>query len=1434
MDESCSLAEALTTLSSPNYGPYSITKDKTIKINFVINEKLSDELNATSFTHYFPKDHSVRLTFRSTVEGSENKIFWKLRCKEQQKQPQKFCLLHIDDDSDGAVTDYCQNHIDDGLVDDFHGIPSIFKNKKNLNVKDLKDKNDLNLLILAVIRNQIDIVDKLLKYDFDLDYEVTINPETEVNFTAIDKAWDIFSKSIIEENKVNSSQIIISLLNANSRLPKVFNYDTASDGIKKFLDECEALHQLIRNDNFEDFKEELNKYPNLWHIYNKNNVSLMSVALQESKNKCKFVDFLFKSRIYPGQHEAENVSKLLENFQITQKRLWRKKRQINAEELFKAHVFTLISKTKVSNYDRRHQERYRLILEAFKNIDQHEGCRKVLKIAAACKKVQIFFDFKHDSTYYFDPLTSLRTSGTTYGSGVIEIGAKGLLDENKKFEVIGVLIHELCHLAVLMTYMNNFDPFQMGESEDKRRFVEEVRQECEGNQDFEDLIGSVFVCYPKEHFDSELIVRPYHIKLHYQEYSQRIADCEAEYPQLFNYVNEVVEPEFDKALPVLKKLQNDEEIVKFDDLTDPMKAKVLQTEIYFQGMETSLFNIIGNDTEILQLLTSEQIKDILLNRKDLKFGDICEIKLDYSYTERKFLQIGMEHDLDSKNFEDVKNLVENSRVFVLSGKAGEGKTTTFRDLTKKLKEKFQNFWVSFVKLRKFKDIFDNLDFLKDLNIDELCQIFCAILIPSSKDPKFNIETNFEVRIFKKLFLTGKVILLLDGVDEICPKFNDFIIKISKLIKFATKNQLWVSTRPQHAQQLEKALDTEIYNLIEYYNIERTALIKEILEVNSKLIDDVTLEKFENLFINFDDFNNPLLITIIAELYAKDKIDLEFDSLNRFGIYKALVDEQMRKTEEKIDFDDRKSSLNFPKMLQVLALKFMLEPELIENLSVIKNWKNDKKNWTAEKIQRFGFVIVDLDFLETDNKNSIDFIHNTVAEYLLTQLILDYIFNEEMSDKIMEKIFNILKSLETKWRDENFLSSSLKIKFSENCKLHEKLKDLIVKNIEDEVEENDNLLLTKINFWCQFLQNDVELLRKLWKIDSETPLISQLLPKEFSNCVNDFGDLLKNINNCLGDNWHKILNKNVKNVEDCSDFEDLSVMKIFEDKEKIEHFKNFLKLLNLIDETFDFNDKEKFRKSLYSLFKIVGSIHLRFESSTELFGSNFKKCFSKILKIFPNDKKMFFLILNQIIQLLVESEKFSCFEEILIEFCENDVARIQNYLFNGRILSSIAERIEFDPSRNDEIKISGRENFCHKFTFFMDLFLKYKTSIEQIQNDIKLFFNIYTLLRVMPDDFLPTFTNYMKMIFESNSEKLFEFVGKGQDYFDIRVFVKLEEFLFNFFDGNDEKVRTGMRISLFRESRPEYDNPDFNENSAKNLEEIIKICKKYQNPSEELK
>jgi len=969
-------------------------------------------------------------------------------------------------------------------------------------VEDIGTSDDQNLLFLSIVSNCYDDVEKLCKYNFEVDYKFETKDTTgqQKRFSAIDKAWDKFVNSNNVNGSNTSNKIILSLLNANSKLPVGFDKSRASPEVQKFIEMSEILHNLIESKNLKLLEEGIKTYPHLWYFYNQNNQSLMAQALEAADiDSFKLLSSL---ELSIGSHELESHKKLYKNLQDMDKAEIRNQNQDNSIDIPSKHIYALLSKCKTANYNRKRHIYQWKIEEAFEIIDSsagypkdsksRDGRTKVLKIAAQWKKVKIFFDFDNDSTYYFDPTTSITRRGVANSSGIIEIGARELLDEKKKFNVIGTLIHELCHLAMNMIYLNFSNPYQMGESKDKNRFEKKVRVECNNNQDFEKLIKLVYDRYEKKKYNLELVVRPYHMMMKYHNENDKIEECKTKYKKLFSYVEDVVEKELDNTLldNIWEKLQDDDEIVRFSKLTEPMKANILHQKIYFQNAKTSIFKIIGNkdnDKEILKLLPSDEIKNMSFH-KMYEIGDVCEITSKYGFVERKFAT----HKIHGKSkksyqheqtFKQIVKIIKDSNTFILSCKAGEGKSTVFERYCIDLKrdENFKNYWISCLKLKKNQEVLSRFSKNnEDIDIDKISKLICNILLPRTQHQKFKYDSDFEVSIFNKLFLEGKAILFFDGIDEICPDLNEFIIKVLKKIKEYTKNQLWISTRPQHADQIQKELNADVYKLEPYTDRDRKTVVKKIAK---KLKAQDQIPSMLNIFTGkFEDFYNPLLIEIIIELYEENGSIID----SNYGkMFEKIIKAQMKKIDSNIDFNDRYDLSNYTLLFHVLALKFLFNEDRVKDLSIMKEYisEKEKKNWTIEKMNRYGFANVNSDFLKKDDKNSISFIHYSYAEYFAAEYIFENIFVKNNNEQQIEKIFSLLES--TFESDPTILLSFVKNdgilqnNSQENKMLPNKMKELIKERIEKILNKKSTKQnIQNLKDWVDFLQYEHEVLREL--------------------------------------------------------------------------------------------------------------------------------------------------------------------------------------------------------------------------------------------------------------------------------------------------------------------------------------------------------------------
>jgi len=826
----------------------------------------------------------------------------------------------------------------------------------------------------------------------------------------IDIAWENFKENIKNRSKRKKiSKIILSLLISNSRFPDKFSMNQASKEIKDFVKMCENFHHFVDINDIEALMKTLDLEPKLIYFYNRRNQSLLGHILRSKKYEQ--LELIGKG-ISTGSHE--DLEKIYENIAADKKsttlRNTFKKYAFESTEL---HLLILKSKSKIGNNDQFSSSHWELINEAFDTLSSNNYCRKIMKVAAKFKKLKIYFDFKHDSTYYMDPSTSYYSKGIIYESGSIFIGAKYLVDENKKTEVFGVLAHELCHLAVYIAFMNrNFDPFPTGESDSKRRFIDKVMVQCKEREQFEKkIIANVFISYPEYIQDSEMIVAVPQMLMHYIKKSAKIEELEKTFDELFKYSREVVEPELDRALAMLEKIENEEKSVKFDKLTESMKARILHSTIEFQGVETSFFELVGKYNKILNLLQPKEIKSMLIDNRKIQICKIKTLNNESTLIERHFLDskfydflihndtiafIKYKKDTYSsqkneiekykKNFQIIQE-ANDSQIIMIEDHAGMGKTTCFMDLAAKLKQINTNFWMSFVALKNYAKVFHKID-KKIENFNDVINIFLKIIKTNS---------DIEIEIFRKLFFEGKVIFLLDGLDEISHKAAHNLCDTLKiLIQSKNKSCFWISSRPHCSSKLSQEFKISTYGFAPFNEDEKKRFIKEILEMNNILEESSQIEIINKIMTYFEDLkenstklsnvDNLLMIQMVTELYIH-KSEM-FDPENRFQMYQEMIEMQKDKLGDKVPTSERDRDLKFSvwDVHRVLALKMIFRYKS-EDLSITKRWEKCRQQWTSEMIQRYGFVTVDL----KRKYSRINFIHRTYAEFFVAQFFIEIIF-----------------------------------------------------------------------------------------------------------------------------------------------------------------------------------------------------------------------------------------------------------------------------------------------------------------------------------------------------------------------------------------------------------------------------------------------------------
>lgn len=1125
------------------------------------------------------------------------------------------------------------------------------------NIEDLGTADNYNLLFVSVLNSCYEDVKRLCAYNFKIDQKFKVknqNGQTK-KFSAIDMAWNNSIDPRFIGNKYANNKIILCLLNANSKLPKGFNKAKASSEVQSFVENAEKLHDFVDAKNLSSLKEEIDKYPDLWYFYDQNNQSLMARTLKAAN--LDIFKLLSSLKLSIGPHEIIDHEKLYKNLKDDDKEAIRDHNLSNAKDILAAHIHTLFSKCKIANYNRNHHIYQWKILEALRIIDSgygypkssksKDGRSKVLKVVAAFKKVKIIFDFDHDSNYYFDPLTSIERRGTVYKSGVIEIGAKDLMNEQEKFGVIGTLIHELCHLAVSLTYKNGFNPYQVGDSDEKKRFMEKVRPECENNKRLEEIIELVFDNNVEDKINYELIVRPYHMMMKYFKENDKIDECRENFKELFDYLEDVVEKEFDKFLTVWVKLNDDEQNIKFYQLTEPMKAKILHEKVYFQNAKTSLFTIFGNNENILNVMTSLNIRNILFDKRYFSFGEICEITSKYDFIERKFtahkyrdnVQVSQTFYLD---FKTIKKHVNDSKLFILTGKAGEGKSTIFEKYCNRLKNDYilKNYWISCLKLKKNQKTLTEFSKLNyDNNIDKIPEIIFSISFKKALVKNFNFNANFEFRVFKELFENGKSILFFDGIDEISPELNEFILNVLQTIKQYSKNQIWISTRPHYEVQIRRALNADLFTLEPYNYRDRKNMIKNIAR---ELKIESCIPSLLNIFTEtFQFIYNPFLIEIIIELYEDNETLIH---TNIGQMLENIISTQYAKMDSKIEPKDKFDLSKFYFLYQVLALKYLFNESEIEHLSIIEKWELGKENLTIDVIQRYGYVTVYQEFLETGNKDYIDFTHFIYAEYFAASYIYENIFDKSKNDKELEYIFSMLSTDCMIYSSilPSFFRKNIEIK---NLKLPDRIKQLMKCKIEEILKMPAKQNLDKLKYWTTFLRNEHEILEELR--DKKVEISKSEIIAKVSEYYKDEKtlNLLRAIINEWGENFNENLKEYLRKLGG-------EVRSVKESSKLVPNFKWFndykekMFLLTLV------NNLKIYLEKIFDKYSKNHSLKVLCENygfpSISLFMISDEESIIKLLTKSPQGYKMFNSVIKEFLKKEAKDQDYKNYKQIVID------------------------------------------------------------------------------------------------------------------------------------------------------------------------------------------
>jgi len=461
------------------------------------------------------------------------------------------------------------------------------------------DTRKYNMLLLASESGNAKLAEALLKYGIDSQVKLQ---EGEV--TAQGLAW-----------KGRHFDVLLTLLQANLPFPPEIDINGCSEELKRFIETCQEVHKMIEEENKEKLDDIIKQNPNLRYFYTLSNKSALKAALD--LKLINIYELLISKNLLLAPHE--DTDKIWEQFERSEKI---KLRNINfkySKDIPEKHINILMFNTSLSHDEEDEEGKRKLILRAYKTLNTDLRLKIILKIVAATKVFKIIFDFHRDSTYRIDPTTGPWTQGIFYFSGRIVVGAKQLLDPDTESHTLGVLIHELCHYAMVAVYHNKARPYTIKDQQAKEEF-DRIIKKCQENAEVEKIIGLVYECYTEAQYPAELIVRPPHLIAFYSKEPDMLQDVIKTFNELFDYYLNVVILAMEQALQEIEGRLVYKPTHTYVQLSDQDKDKVKNAVVKYKNVEIKFAELFPGNSDILEHLTSDHIS-FMLDNKVLNFDD---------------------------------------------------------------------------------------------------------------------------------------------------------------------------------------------------------------------------------------------------------------------------------------------------------------------------------------------------------------------------------------------------------------------------------------------------------------------------------------------------------------------------------------------------------------------------------------------------------------------------------------------------------------------------------------------------------------------------------------------------------------------------------------------------------------------------------------------
>ncbi|XP_072376673.1 uncharacterized protein [Diabrotica undecimpunctata] len=425
------------------------------------------------------------------------------------------------------------------------------------------------------------------------------------------------------------------------------------------------------------------------------------------------------------------------------------------------------------------------------------------------------------------------------------------------------------------------------------------------------------------------------------------------------------------------------EEITFNSFSHITQKCILEKKIIFNDCNFCLKDVVKNNPNIISTIFDEVTLHKIVLNDSIQMQSIMDEPNYETYDSKLYISrfLKIFNEIITEN-EFLKNMDSKtySKVVLLVGDAGMGKTTFLSRLQYILRNK--PYWIFKINLWEFEYLFKAKakDKVDHIQFEEFL----------TKVPWLKKDT-FERKIF---YLENKVIVLIDGIDQICPSYsNIYLNTLYHLTRQKNIANIIVGTRPYIIQSLLAVVSADICNLVPISKLDATMFIynywKNIIDLNEDSEEDNKYKTYaENLIKKMEiaipsSTEIPLEVRMMAECFLnmedKDKT-IDLISIN---LYKNIIEKKFEphKTLDFKTIENEHIKKSIKSIFDEIYYKFF---KILDTSDVDEN-------------MLYEFEII------TEKEGHSYFCHRTYAEYFVAKHICDLLKEDKLTTELAEFI-----------------------------------------------------------------------------------------------------------------------------------------------------------------------------------------------------------------------------------------------------------------------------------------------------------------------------------------------------------------------------------------------------------------------------------------------